>query len=40
MRRREPMQLAAEMLRAQLPPLTYSTGHQISVHYDFGEDAS
>lgn len=28
-RRREPMALAAEMLRAQLPPLTFSTGHLI-----------
>jgi serine phosphatase RsbU (regulator of sigma subunit) len=27
LRRREPMELAAEMLRAQLPPLTFSTGH-------------
>ncbi|GAB1639623.1 PP2C family protein-serine/threonine phosphatase [Krasilnikovia sp. MM14-A1259] len=29
LRRREPMHLAAEMLRAQLPPLTFSTGHLI-----------
>ena len=29
LRRREPMRLAAEMLRAQLPPLTFSTGHLV-----------
>jgi hypothetical protein len=43
-RRREPMQLAAEMLRAQLPPLTFSTGHLIisgilEPAYDVGGDA-
>jgi hypothetical protein len=43
-RRREPMQLAAEMLRAQLPPLTYSTGHLVisgilEPTYDVGGDA-
>ena len=43
-RRREPMQLAAEMLRAQLPPLTFSTGHLIisgvlEPCYDVGGDA-
>jgi hypothetical protein len=44
LRRREPMQLAAEMLRAQLPPLTFSTGHLIisgvlEPSYDVGGDA-
>ncbi len=43
-RRGEPMQLAAEMLRAQLPPLTFSTGHLIisgilEPCYDVGGDA-
>jgi len=43
-RRREPMRLAAEMLRAQLPPLTFSTGHLIisgilEPAYDVGGDA-
>ncbi|AEV81199.1 stage II sporulation protein E [Actinoplanes sp. SE50] len=43
-RRREPMQLAAEMLRAQLPPLTFSTGHLVisgvlEPAYDVGGDA-
>ncbi|GAA3388784.1 PP2C family protein-serine/threonine phosphatase [Cryptosporangium minutisporangium] len=43
-RRREPMQLAAEMLRAQLPPLTYSTGRLVisgilEPCYDVGGDA-
>ena len=43
-RRREPMQLAAEMLRAQLPPFTFSTGHLIisgvlEPCYDVGGDA-
>lgn len=43
-RRREPMRLAAEMLRAQLPPLTFSTGHLIisgvlEPCYDVGGDA-
>ena len=43
-RRREPMQLAAEMLRAQLPPLTFSTGHLVisgilEPCYDVGGDA-
>ncbi len=44
LRRREPMRLAAEMLRAQLPPLTFSTGHLIisgilEPCYDVGGDA-
>lgn len=44
MRRRQPMQLAAEVLRSQLPPLTYSTGHLIisgvlEPTYDVGGDA-
>ncbi len=44
LRRREPMQLAAEMLRAQLPPLTFSTGHLmisgvLEPAYDVGGDA-
>lgn len=44
LRRREPMQLAAEMLRAQLPPLTFSTGHLfisgiLEPCYDVGGDA-
>jgi serine phosphatase RsbU (regulator of sigma subunit) len=44
LRRREPMQLAAEVLRAQLPPLTFSTGHLIisgilEPAYDVGGDA-
>lgn len=43
-RRREPMRMAAEMLRAQLPPLTYSTGSTIisgilEPCYDVGGDA-
>jgi len=43
-RRRHPMQLAAEVLRAQLPPLTFSTGHLIisgvlEPSYDVGGDA-
>jgi hypothetical protein len=43
-RRREPMQLAAEMLRAQLPPLSFSTGHLmisgiLEPSYDVGGDA-
>lgn len=43
-RRREPMRLAAEMLRAQLPPLTFSTGHLVisgilEPAYDVGGDA-
>ncbi|GID95546.1 PP2C family protein-serine/threonine phosphatase [Amorphoplanes digitatis] len=43
-RRREPMQLAAEMLRTQLPPLTFSTGHLVisgilEPAYDVGGDA-
>src|SRR3954465_7224251 len=38
------MQLAAEMLRAQLPPLTFSTGHLVisgvlEPCYDVGGDA-
>jgi serine phosphatase RsbU (regulator of sigma subunit) len=44
LRRREPMRLAAEMLRAQLPPLTFSTGHLLisgvlEPCYDVGGDA-
>jgi serine phosphatase RsbU (regulator of sigma subunit) len=44
LRRREPMQLAAEMLRAQLPPLTFSTGHVmisgiLEPSYDVAGDA-
>jgi serine phosphatase RsbU (regulator of sigma subunit) len=43
-RRRQPMRLAAEMLRAQLPPLSYSTGHLLisgilEPCYDVGGDA-
>ncbi|MEV4270354.1 PP2C family protein-serine/threonine phosphatase [Micromonospora aurantiaca (nom. illeg.)] len=43
-RRREPMRLPAEMLRAQLPPLTFSTGGVIisgilEPCYDVGGDA-
>ena len=43
-RRRETMQLAAEMLRAQLPPLSFSTGHLMisgimEPSYDVGGDA-
>ncbi len=43
-RRREPMQLAAEMLRAQLPPLTFATSRTIIAGilepcYDVGGDA-
>ncbi|PWR08745.1 serine/threonine-protein phosphatase, partial [Micromonospora sicca] len=43
-RRRAPMRLAAEMLRAQLPPLTFSTGNVIisgilEPCYDVGGDA-
>jgi hypothetical protein len=44
LRRRRPMRLAAEMLRAQLPPLTFSTGHLLisgilEPCYDVGGDA-
>jgi stage II sporulation SpoE-like protein len=44
LRRRQPMRLAAEMLRTQLPPLTFSTGHlfisgAIEPSYDVGGDA-
>ena len=44
LRRLRPMQLAAEMLRAQLPPLTFSTGHLmisgvLEPCYDVGGDA-
>ncbi|MEV4279683.1 PP2C family protein-serine/threonine phosphatase [Actinoplanes xinjiangensis] len=44
LRRREPMLLAAEVLRAQLPPLTFSTGHLVisgvlEPCYDVGGDA-
>jgi hypothetical protein len=44
LRRREPMRLAAEMLRAQLPPLTFSTGYLtisgvLEPCYDVGGDA-
>ena len=44
LRRREPMRLAAEMLRAQLPPLTFSTGYLfisgvLEPAYDIGGDA-
>ena len=44
LRRRAPMRLAAEMLRAQLPPLTFSTGHLVvsgvlEPCYDVGGDA-
>jgi serine phosphatase RsbU (regulator of sigma subunit) len=44
LRRQEPMLLAAEMLRAQLPPLTFSTGHLVisgllEPCYDVGGDA-
>jgi hypothetical protein len=44
LRRREPMRLAAEMLRTQLPPLTFSTGHLVisgilEPCYDVGGDA-
>jgi hypothetical protein len=44
LRRREPMGLAAEMLRAQLPPLTFSTSHLmisgvLEPCYDVGGDA-
>lgn len=43
-RRREPMRLAAEMLRGQLPPLSFSTGHLmisgiLEPCYDVGGDA-
>ena len=43
-RRREPMQLAAEMLRAQLPPLTFATDRIVIAGilepcYDVGGDA-
>ncbi|MFF5175927.1 PP2C family protein-serine/threonine phosphatase [Micromonospora sp. NPDC000089] len=43
-RRRAPMRLAAEMLRAQLPPLTFSTGSLtisgvLEPSYDVGGDA-
>jgi hypothetical protein len=44
LRRREPMELPAEMLRAQLPPLTFSTGHVVisgilEPSYDVAGDA-
>jgi hypothetical protein len=44
LRRLEPMRLAAEMLRSQLPPLTFSTGHllisgALEPCYDVGGDA-
>jgi hypothetical protein len=44
MRRRQPMRPAAEMLHAQLPPLTFSTGHLtisgiLEPCYDVGGDA-
>jgi stage II sporulation SpoE-like protein len=44
LRRRKPMRLAAEMLLAQLPPLTFSTGHLfisgvLEPCYDVGGDA-
>jgi serine phosphatase RsbU (regulator of sigma subunit) len=44
LRRREPMQLAAEMLRAQLPPLTFATNHVVisgilEPSYDVAGDA-
>ncbi len=44
LRRRKPMQLAAEMLRSQLPPLSFSTGHVmisgvLEPCYDVGGDA-
>jgi hypothetical protein len=44
LRRREPMQLAAEMLRSQLPPLTFATSRTTSAGilepcYDVGGDA-
>jgi hypothetical protein len=44
LRRREPMQLAAEMLRAQLPPLTFATSRTVIAGilepcYDVGGDA-
>jgi serine phosphatase RsbU (regulator of sigma subunit) len=44
LRRRAPMRLGAEMLRAQLPPLTFSTGHLLisgilEPCYDVGGDA-
>ena len=44
LRRRQPMRLAAEMLRTQLPPLTFSTGHLVisgvlEPCYDVGGDA-
>ncbi|MEU4623627.1 PP2C family protein-serine/threonine phosphatase [Actinoplanes sp. NPDC023801] len=44
LRRREPMRLAAEMLRSQLPPLTFSTGNLtisglLEPCYDVGGDA-
>ncbi|MGB2568965.1 PP2C family protein-serine/threonine phosphatase [Micromonospora citrea] len=44
LRRRAPMRLAAEMLRAQLPPLTFSTGSMtisgiLEPSYDVGGDA-
>jgi hypothetical protein len=44
MRRREPMQLAAEMLRAQLPPLTFATSRTVIAGilepcHDVGGDA-
>ncbi|MFC8615442.1 PP2C family protein-serine/threonine phosphatase [Micromonospora purpureochromogenes] len=43
-RRRAPMRMAAEMLRAQLPPLTFSTGSMtisgiLEPSYDVGGDA-
>ena len=44
LRRREPMRLAAEMLRAQLPPLTFATSRTVIAGilepcYDVGGDA-
>ncbi|GAA3928649.1 PP2C family protein-serine/threonine phosphatase [Actinoplanes auranticolor] len=44
LRRRKPMQLAAELLRSQLPPLSFSTGHMmisgvLEPCYDVGGDA-
>jgi serine phosphatase RsbU (regulator of sigma subunit) len=44
LRRREPMRLAAEMLRGQLPPLSFSTGYVmisgvLEPCYDVGGDA-
>ena len=44
LRRRKPMELAAELLRSQLPPLSFSTGHVmisgvLEPCYDVGGDA-